>query len=355
MPTRKSVKRPLDTPSGATPKPKRFAHDPNAESESDLESETIDSPTKSMTKRKKSSNTHTSQKRTQARNVFTPPPQPNFHTLSPQPAPSPPLSPQLPSTLMTPKTGTKTLPPQPTLPPHETPAQDDDPEETDFLEELEGLRGEENTDQTTGIFDIGGVLQKDAENQLQMKAPTQEPTQREWSIIRTCTNRPDLNHHSDNPYDFLTTNTLEKLVKYWRKEENTLTKMEKATLGDLRIGKVIVKVVHSGPIQMNNERKSAWIRSAIISIATQSKTEFSPAKVHNSINPGKLGYSWIIFLIPPKVLEAMKETRGALDPRSGTLVLFRPWKNVPFQSQKASTLRMTKSPKKLPRTTMKNR
>ena len=85
---------------------------------------------------------------------------------------------------------------------------------------------------------------------------------------------------------------------------------------------------------LNDERKNAWIRSAIISIASQNKSEFNPAKLHNSINPGKLGYSWIIFLVPPTILDAMKDIHGALDPRSGTLVLFRPWKNEKFQTQR---------------------
>jgi len=117
-----------------------------------------------------------------------------------------------------------------------------------------------------------------------MKAPTQELAQREWSIIHTSTNCPDLNHHSNNPYDFLPVSTLEKLVKYWKKEEKEpfiLTRVEKVTLGDPRIGKVIVKVIHSGPMPLNNKRKNAWVRSAIISIASQNKLEFNPAKLHN--------------------------------------------------------------------------
>ena len=297
----------------------------------------MDSPTKSMAKRKKSSNTHTSQKRTSARLTFTPPPQPIFRTDSPKLTPNPPQNTQLPQAFETPKAVTKTHPP-PTPPTHEIPALDEDSDEADFLEELEGLRGKEDTDQTAGIFDIGGVFQKDADNQLQMKAPTQEPAQREWSIISTSADRPDLNHHSDNPYDFLPVSTLEKLVKYWKKEEEkepfVLTKVEKATLGDPRIGKVIAKVVHSGPMPLNDEKKNAWVRSAIISIASQNKSEFNPAKLRNSINPGKLGYSWIIFLVPPTILDAMKDIRGALDPRSGTLVLFRPWKNETFQTQR---------------------
>jgi len=160
MPTCTSIKCPLNTPSRQTPAPKRFQHGPETEPETDLESEMTDSPTRSTAKRRKSSNAHTSQKRTSARPTFTPPPQPIFCMDSPQLTPNPPQTPQLLTAFETPKAAMKTLPPM-TPPMHETPAQGEDSDKADFLEELESLCRKEDINQSAGIFNIGGVFQKD--------------------------------------------------------------------------------------------------------------------------------------------------------------------------------------------------
>ena len=47
-----------------------------------------------------------------------------------------------------------------------------------------------------------------------------------------------------------------------------------------------------------------------------------------AIDPVKPGYSWIIIPVRHAIFQAMADVRGALDPRSGSLVLFRPWRDV---------------------------
>ena len=47
----------------------------------------------------------------------------------------------------------------------------------------------------------------------------------------------------------------------------------------------------------------------------------------------KQGYSWIIILVTLKLFKALTNMRAALDPRSGTLVLFHQWKEAASPTQ----------------------
>jgi len=58
------------------------------------------------------------------------------------------------------------------------------------------------------------------------------------------------------------------------------------------------------------------------------------AKTLVSVDPAKPGYLWIV--LPVKIAEfaILENVQGTIDPRSGTLVLFRPWIYASFPTQK---------------------
>ena len=79
---------------------------------------------------------------------------------------------------------------------------------------------------------------------------------------------------------------------------------------------------------IDEERRIAWIRSAILSAIAQSGVDIEIfAKSRFAINPGKPGYSWLIIPAWFTLFKAIADVRGALDRRSGSLILFRMWKD----------------------------
>ena len=178
------------------------------------------------------------------------------------------------------------------------------------------------------------------EPRTQMNAitPTQQTAKPEWSLLRMNPERPDLNHHSDNPFDFLSMAKLDMLIRFCHGDVEAagkLTKIEKDVLGDSRIEKILVKVVCSGPSPIDEDRKNAWIRSAILSAIAESGVDAQEvAKLRIVINPAKPGYSWVIIPVRAAIFKALEDIRGAIHPRSGTLILFRPWKNVTLPTQR---------------------
>ena len=168
-------------------------------------------------------------------------------------------------------------------------------------------------------------------------APAQHPPKQEWSLIRVNTERPDLNHHSDNPFDFLSAAKLDKLIRFRKNDKEAtekLTIVEREVLGDPRIKKILAKVVCYGTPPMDAERRNAWICSAILSAIAQSGAEVQDfVSSRLAINPGKPGYSWVIIPVKMAIFKTLVDIRGALDPRSGTLILFRPWNDASFPIQ----------------------
>ena len=78
----------------------------------------------------------------------------------------------------------------------------------------------------------------------------------------------------------------------------------------------------------------AWFRAAIVSAITQSSgnpADFAKSSI--TIDPYKQGYNWIIVPVGAAIFKALAGVRGALDPRSGTLVLFRFWEETPCPLQ----------------------
>ena len=48
-----------------------------------------------------------------------------------------------------------------------------------------------------------------------------------------------------------------------------------------------------------------------------------------AIDPAKPGYSWLIIPVLSAVFKAIADVHGALDPKSGSLILFRMWEEAP--------------------------
>ncbi len=80
----------------------------------------------------------------------------------------------------------------------------------------------------------------------------------EWHIFRSGGDHPDLDHHSDNPYDFLPSAKLEALIQHWSNPmvSTGLTEAEKRALGQPKIKKILVKVVCR--LALTIEQKTAW-------------------------------------------------------------------------------------------------
>ena len=333
---RHSLKRPLDAHSGNTPAPKRVQLVPKPTPDPESEDDNPESPTATVTQRRKHTPTQTNPKSSAPR---LPPPQ--FITDAPV------------SGSMSGLTLSQqeiTLPPAFEPPPQElTPAVEDsaqspEPNEQanalsaeEIQDALSGFREDWGTDPTLECFDMAAIVDAVPELQMPTTAPTQTPFKQEWALIQKTDDRPELHHYSDNPFDFLPNTKLDKLIQFWKKDQEAtdeLTKSEREILGEPRIKKMLAKVVTIGKTPIEDKRKNKWIRTAMLSALAQSglKVESTNA-LRLAINPAKPGYSWMIIPVKLAPFKALKEICGALDPRSGTLVLLRPWEEVSFPTQ----------------------
>jgi len=150
------------------------------------------------------------------------------------------------------------------------------------------------------------------------------------------TQNPD--NHYDNHYDFMLATKLDKLIRYWKGNSEAadgLTRAEQDFLANTKMKKMLVNVVSASSTPLEESRKNQWIPLAIISIVAQIRpTARDFPKPRLAINPAKPGHSWVITPVKAAIFAILKNVRGALDPRSGTLVLFRPWidASIPIQN-----------------------
>src|SRR5258706_5581732 len=94
------------------------------------------------------------------------------------------------------------------------------------------------------------------------------------------------------------------------------------------VKKILVKVVHSGS-PLKSDGRTAWLRAATISAIAQSGGKVSDfSKSCLAIDPMKPGYGWIIIPIRAALFKALEGVCSALNLKSGTLVLFRFWREV---------------------------
>jgi len=176
---------------------------------------------------------------------------------------------------------------------------------------------------TTTKKDLSKLFSPVQQTLIQAPPPPQEQTKTDWVIVTLNTEQQDLAHTSDNPYDFLPTNKLGKLIDFWQDKK-----------GAESIRKVLVKVVSVGAHLIEDDKKIAWIQAAITSVVTQcDPTPDILAKSPMALDPAKPGYSWIIVPVGVAAFKALEEVCAALDPKSGTLVLFPIWEDGLFPPQ----------------------
>jgi len=307
----------------------------------DLESEddTQTSPTVAATKRKKAPPSHLPSRKPHSKGDPRPPSPPQLTAFNstdvfkaPQGTPLPPAF-ELP-------------PPEPSNPGVTQPVanqveEDNDPDDeivdSDINDAITGFREEWEADPTAVWTDMALTIAAEPAAAMNVDTTAQPHTRKEWSLILSSSDRPDLEHHSDNPYDFLPAAKLDKLIHFWmgnKEAEASLSKIEKEFLGQTKVKKILAKVVLIGDTPVEYGRKVKWIRSAILSALAQRGADVQRfSKMRIAINMPKPGYSWVVIPVGIALFKALEGIRGAMDPRSGTLVLFRPWKDESFPIQ----------------------
>ena len=120
----------------------------------------------------------------------------------------------------------------------------------------------------------------------------------EWHIVRSDPACPELDHKSDNPFNFLPAEKLDSIIRFMKKQQvddKKLSAIEKVWLGHPKIRKILVKVIHNGLTPLERNRNAVWFRVATCSAIAQSGgmvTQFNRSTI--AIDPMKPGYRWII-------------------------------------------------------------
>ena len=327
---RLALKRPHEAHSGDTPAPKRVQISLEPTSDQDSEDEIQCSPTVN-TKKRKTTPASTTTRKTQPKGNPCPPQPPQFPTYTPPEAPTPLLNIPLPPAFETlPATSPSNL--LLSTQPPETVTHHNSVDEDDTRTSLEDLYNEWEEDPLTEKSDMKKFFSKGPETQMIAHAPSQQPAKKEWLLVQGGTDNPTLEHRSDNPFDFLTAAKLNALIRFWEEEDvatSELTSLERRALRQPGIKKILAKVAYHRPNTMINDTKNAWIRAAILSAVAQKGGETKEfANSLTMIDPAKPGYSWVIIPVKATIFKALASLRAAIDPRSGTLVLLRPWREV---------------------------
>ena len=331
---RLALKRPHDANSGDTPAPKRVQLSRNPTPDQDSDDDSEQSPTLITSRRRKVTPASAASRKAQTKNT------PHI--------PLPPLFPRNEAPVVTPPLLNNPLPPAfenapperpvtekeppPTVQNHETTTQSPAIDENDIKATFESFREEWANEPTLDSADLTKIFNTRPVSQMTATAPTQRTTEKEWTLIQTDANLPHLDHHSDNPFDFLTVAKLDSLIRLWRNEKmeaNELTNNERMFLGTPMVKKILAKVVCQGSPPLEDERRNMWIRAAILSAIVQrggNTKEFIDTRL--AFDLAKPGYSWVIIPVKYNIFNTLDGLRAALDPRSGTLVLFRPWRDT---------------------------
>ena len=136
---------------------------------------------------------------------------------------------------------------------------------------FQSLNIEWELDPDTSVTDMLSFIREGKETQIIAATPTAKGG--EWHIFRTDGSCPDLDHWSDNPYDFLPSKKLNALIDFWHKPKmpTTLTEDEKCFLGCPKIKKMLIKVVCKAALP--NNKRTAWFRVATLSALSQNKAD----------------------------------------------------------------------------------
>jgi hypothetical protein len=136
------------------------------------------------------------------------------------------------------------------------------------------------------------------------------------------TDRGDLDatmlHESVNPADFMTTQQYKECVAAAKGKEHKLGKF-KHILVDPGY-KILVKAVQ---VQCDEKKHGAWIKHGIQSALDVAKTDLNGALTEYSFT--RDAYDWHLVLLTKEAYHAIHTARSLLDPRTGALLLFRPF------------------------------
>ena len=370
-PPRLALKRPLDSHSGETPTPKRIQRAKRDSPEPESEGDSPESPTVPISKRTMPKSSKHSSKKLQSTSKPRPSPPirlslgtrsgsetphnttptPSIGPMSPLPLAYldgnsiPPGSPPLSTTTLESlqPEGADPLQPQAAAQVQDTmntelSNETSEPIDDELKDTIDSLEDEWNADTTTGEIDISAIYGFEPVDQILNPAPTRKTAKSEWLIIRKDASRPELDHQTDNPFDFWPATTVSNLIRHWRGDSDATSKLsatERNLLGNPRAKLILAKLVYTGTDPLEEAQKNTWIRSAIISAIAQNGAEEKDfSKSRCVVNPAKPGYSWVVIPVGSAAFKAMENTRGALDTGSGTLVLFRRWELTPFSTQR---------------------
>ena len=169
--------------------------------------------------------------------------------------------------------------------------------------------------------------------------PSQAAKAGEWHIIRKDPKSDELDHQSENPFNFLPHHKLDSLINYMAHKKVPLSKLsvaERKWYGRPKIRKILVKVVFNGSNPLEIGRRTTWFRAAICSAITQSRGKVADFNKFScmAIDPLKKGYGWIVILVGAAIFKVLADVRAALDPKSGMLVLFRHWEEISCPKQR---------------------
>jgi len=134
----------------------------------------------------------------------------------------------------------------------------------------------------------------------------------EWHIVRSDPGRPDLDHQSGNPYDFLPAAKFESMLSFRagrQVDTEMLSEVERKWLLRPEIRKILVKVAHNGSNPLERNLQTAWLRAAICSAIAQSGgkemvAQFDRSKVAFELT--EPGYGWVIIPIGATIFDALK-------------------------------------------------
>lgn len=134
---------------------------------------------------------------------------------------------------------------------NDTNDKDDEPKDTPL-----DLDKEWELDPKTLVADMLKYIREGKETQIVAVMPTTKGV--EWHIFKSNRSCPNLNHHSNNQYDFLPSIKLEAMIKLWHNLAmlTILTGDKKCFLGEPRIRKILVKVVCQAALP--NEKRTVW-------------------------------------------------------------------------------------------------
>lgn len=148
----------------------------------------------------------------------------------------------------------------------------------------------------------------------------------QWIRMNLIEVSDGMRHYSVNPLDFMTTAQVRECFKAAQGQSHKLGKLKKILV---EAGwKMLVRAVHEGA---DPKRRAAFIKHGVRSALEVAGSPLNGAITCYSFTKEK--YDWHLIVLTKEAFEALENIRSLLDPRTGVLLLFRPYSPQPYQSQ----------------------